>query len=580
MNDLTAAIPDDVGTALFASGVIPLGMDSKAAHLKQQYEKVDREMLLREVVHNAMDAGASEIQISVSSTGSLLIRDNGHGMSPEKLLHLIGGWARSTRNIGIGGDHFGHGLKGCARGFDASIAITSSEDGQLAGKMLLAPGNNGEWGIVEHGCGSAVAEVSLNSTDFLYGKTGTVVEILDVPGYMKKFRNPEAIAKFLNARYLNPRDTIKIYTSPDFTGEQLAVPGLLGHLRQVSKKDEGGNPLCGFVELEHCNLYWGTRREDLGRNDPSVDAIHFAWDGEVYHSKSVRGGMEMLSTWGVRAGASSVIMIIEAKGPDIQTDITRFGSFKGWEKNDARVEVRENLPEQLRAYIDEQIKKRFDGGADDALVQRFLDWVGAPDARLPLVAIAGGPGNTQTLVEGEDGTNVPKPIRSLRPTKGGGGGKGGGGKPTGPKTNTGGPKTNTDEPTGEVQPAGTLTAPGVGDEKGKSTGIFPIAFAGREEFETELQPCRIMEAPLAVVINRDCPHIAALLEQAIDHVNAEERHHVVRALIQEQVIGGVNAHYNLTGKLPSSEELGVILGHMPLVNAYLLGRFALPAWKV
>jgi len=333
---------------------------------------------LREAVKNAIEAGATRIHIFPDGRNRTVIHDNGGGMSEADMTQYLSAFGAGAKKRGKD-DNMGIGLKAVAPVQNPTgVEITSWVSRRAAHQIVLGKRGPGRYGILSQG-GKAIRSVPIPQYQ---GEetppTGTLLVLRDT-----EFQ-PYAMGKYLNDRFLSLPEGVVLQIFRKDTGGLGArsVNGLLSCLNVVCGKT-------GTLKLKHSLLHWGIRSEGLTpeertqmenytKNVFSANSMYMAWAGEAYAWwEFSRGGRVKLNSWGIRSGAGQVIMIVEALGAKIAPTMDRC-SITGWNEEEAREEVVENLPDELRNFMLEWEDKHYDPEFEKGLVQSILSEIGAP----------------------------------------------------------------------------------------------------------------------------------------------------------------------------------------------------------
>ena len=186
--------------------------------------------VVKELVENAIDAGATRIDVTVKSGGKTLIRvdDNGHGMDEEDLLHAIE--RHATSKVSEDDDIFGANSLGFRGEALPSIAAISS----LTIESCFSPDDGGSR---LHCVGGVIREVEPCAR-----AKGTSIEV------KRLFYNTPARRKFLKSDNVEASHVRDVITSVILTHPEIAIT-YRSDGRQLLKSTGDGQVLSAIVRI-------------------------------------------------------------------------------------------------------------------------------------------------------------------------------------------------------------------------------------------------------------------------------------------------------------------------------------------
>jgi hypothetical protein len=230
------------------SGIDPMRIASEFELIMRQCENVPSYQFLRELVQNAMEAGATYIDITpwwldVEQFGiyRLAVIDNGSGMTAEELSKYINGYSSSGKNLSVFGGHYGIGAKlSCLawnkfgilymtwkKGVGSAICLCVDEEtGEIGAKRFLYDEDIGDEDGRTASLQTAIFEPTPECKPSLIEDQGTVVVLYGNTGKEHTWLGPQlkpgkyALSKMysrlkqLNKRYWTiPKDiAVSVYS--------------------------------------------------------------------------------------------------------------------------------------------------------------------------------------------------------------------------------------------------------------------------------------------------------------------------------------------------------------------------------
>jgi hypothetical protein len=463
---------------------------------------------VREAVVNGADAGATRVVVTTLSDKTR-VGDDGCGMTKAdmpRLLKNLGAGAKARGRL----DHFGIGIKMGALIAGCPIDILSCPKrlrGQGVGQLLrLDRDDNGQYGVVVWNDDDLTKDKDMPAR----GDESTIVEIY------RQFPAVDII-QFLNRRFLTVDCDLTVVDRVNGSGVQ-KCEGLLKALETIALR-KAGRTYCGQKDYKTCTLYWAIRAD----RTPEIQAfeeqtcrvppLSLAAFGECYFNWEPMHA-HLLNQWGIRAATSDIVLVVEAKGPNLSPNMFRDG-VTGWDLELAKEEVRQDLPVEIRDYDEVFEAQHFeDPGTEADMVADLLDVIcrnlGAPPQR-----------SRAARTPNANGTSA--------------------GKPAGPRSRT---------------------APQIHRPPRPSYVFVDKKVLG-------FRPVQYDQVEHRVLINKDSEAIARILQGAR---NAEERRDL-RVAIAVQVIEAFVTAYRLRGELPDTDLLeGAVFGNF---GAWLLRNMPL-----
>jgi len=462
---------------------------------------------VREAVQNALEANATTVDIFPSRRDTVVVRDDGIGMTRAQLVRFMGAYGASGKTIAAD-KNLGIGLKavGAVQNPNSGVLITSWRDPNIAHQVCIAKINDTEYGLVEFGNGDVVREVRLPSG--VKSRTGTQVEFTETAFV------PVQILRFLNGRYLKFTSIVRVQHQGGGNGVQWRnAMGLLASMEKICAAT-------GQLSLPNCNLYWGIRREARDASDErtlqllrerefAADPLYFAAWGEAYQSWAAgSGGYQKLYGWGIRAANRDIILVIEHKGRKLGPTPDRSG-VSGYDENAEQEQVAENMPEPLQTHMVDFELRNFDKKAESELVREMLRLIDISSfLRIETDSDSESDGDTEST-----------------------------------------PRSR-----------GTSSNGGVKKPR-KDLGIPEHEWVGEDQLGSD--PVHFDSAHSRFLVNRDYPSV----KKALAGCRNERERMQVKALIVVPLIGVTAAWISQRGELPRQETLESLVMFPPMVGA-------------
>ena len=339
--------------------VLRFGLDD-LTFLERPAQKANPLQPFREVVANGIEANAQRVDLFVKED-NWYCGDDGIGMAPNQLAYFGSTFGAGAKARTKAGRNQGIGLKMSAFQLQMGLRMFSrrQDSGEPFPLFEIGRDQSGRYGPI--------------SVD---GKRAVPVSRPPAAGYstIVHFKHPAPdptqVVRYLNQRFLSLPCLVRVRVADGDDRQETWQPvsGLLACMEQTCE------PI-GKKEYSSCTLHWGIRRPQKSTSrTPEVlweaPPLSIAHAGETIKHRG-REHASLLSHYGISAGESEIILVVEAKGEDLYPDIER-GGVRGWDENEAQQQIAADLPAELISYMRVYEAKHYDVAEENDLVLAML----------------------------------------------------------------------------------------------------------------------------------------------------------------------------------------------------------------
>ncbi|MFO0726459.1 MAG: ATP-binding protein [Myxococcota bacterium] len=485
--------------------IVPMAVSGVRHLVERAYRESGELQYVRELVVNALEAGATKIEIGPEWAGverdhvyRLMIADNGRGMDPEELLKFLNTFGGGGKPIGEAHENFGVGAKTSLLPWNHhGVVVLSWTKSNPSGAMvwLMRDPLSGEYGAKKfETTGGAFEEVILPPQDWAAARPnwldqqGTVVVCMGNTGHEDTFLGKtgdgdiKGLSAYLNKRLWAMAPGVELHVQELRTEKRAEWPKSLAEASGPAGKPDrrwnrrqirGAGHFVESVESEKGKfLAKGTEKLSDG-----TEIDWYLWDGErpAVHSYAHKNGYiaalyrnELYDTqqhpahfrsFGITQGAVRANLTLIARPPHsdgsygVYPDTARSAlKIQGTKRAGEPLpwatwgqEFAENLPSAIREALAKAAPSSSGTIQDATWRSRLLDRFGARWRSLRFVATPNGSEKvTATEAAGSSGGT------SDNGGLGGGGGTGRGPGPSGPQASALPTVATTSSPNGIV----------------------------------------------------------------------------------------------------------------------------------